>query len=176
MDNLLKDGRCREMLIVMTTGYSFRADGSSHPTLGSVPEEIANDLIPFIDRTYRTISDRENRAMAGLSMGGMQSQVTVFRYPELFANIGIFSGGFVIKDEENDYTEILFNKQKFNDTFRYFFVGCGDNEGFIGPVQENVKKVTEEYGIPIDFFHMHGYHDWTFWRHCAVEFLQKVFR
>ncbi|MCI8350232.1 MAG: enterochelin esterase [Oscillospiraceae bacterium] len=176
MDNLLSEGRCSEMLIVMTTGYSFRPDGTSHPLIGSVDDEITGDLIPFIDKTYRTLADREHRAMAGLSMGGMQTQVTVFHHPELFANAGIFSGGFTIKDKENDYTPLLTDKAKFMETFRYLFVGCGENEGFYEGTKANVTKAQEEYGLPIDFFHMHGYHDWTFWRHCAVEFVQKVFR
>ena len=176
MDNFLAQGKCQEMLIVMTTGYAFRPDGTSHPLIGSVDQEIAEDAVPFIDKTYRTLAQREYRAMAGLSMGGMQTQVTVFRYPQVFANAGIFSGGFVIQDQEHDYLPILSDRKAFTDMFRYLFVGCGENEGFYDKTLENVTKVMEEYQLPIDFFHMHGYHDWTFWRHCAAAFLPKLFR
>ena len=56
----------------MNTGYAFRSDGTSHPAVGSFEEELVEDCIPYIDSRYRTISDKEHRAIAGLSMGGMQ--------------------------------------------------------------------------------------------------------
>ena len=61
-----------EMIIVMNTGYAFREDGTSHGALGSFEKELVMDCIPYIDTVYRTMADREHRAMAGLSMGGMQ--------------------------------------------------------------------------------------------------------
>ncbi len=53
----------------MNTGYAFRSDGTSHPAVGSFEEELVEDCIPYIDSRYRTISDKEHRAIAGLSMG-----------------------------------------------------------------------------------------------------------
>ncbi len=161
MDNLLAKGMCEEAIVVMTTGYSFRPDGTSHPSLGSVAEEIALDVVPFIDNKYRTIKDRKGRAMAGLSMGAMQSQQILYKYHNMFANGGIFSGGFDI----DNYTG----------EFDYLFVGCGEQEGFFDMTSRNVEKANAS-GIALDYFHMHGYHDWTFWRHCFYEFIRKVFK
>jgi len=161
MDNMLHEKLCEEMIVVMTTGYSFRPDGTSHKSLGSVKDEIALDIVPFIDAKYRTIKNRSKRAIAGLSMGCMQSQMTLYTYPELFANAGLFSGGFDLDGYAGPYD--------------YIFVGCGDQEGFIEPTKANVEDANAK-GIAVDFFHMHGYHDWTFWRHCFYEFAQKVFR
>lgn len=175
IDNLLAEGKCEEMLIVMNTGYCFRPDGSSHPQVGSFDEELINDCIPFIDRIYRTRAQKENRAMAGLSMGGIQTQKIVFHYPELFAWAGIFSGGLVIKDEEEDYSGILYDADQFKKLFRMLFVACGKQEFFYEATVKNVEEV-QKHGIPLHVFFDAGYHDWTFWRHCVTEFLQKAFR
>lgn len=175
MDNLLAEGKCEEILIVMNSGYSFRLDGTSHPQLGSFDDELVQDCIPFIDRSYRTLAHRDNRAMAGLSMGGMQTQKTVFHNTELFAWAGIFSGGLVIKDEEEDYTSILYHADTFRAMFKLLFVACGKQEGFYEETVNNVKDV-QKHGIPLEVFFDNGYHDWTFWRHCVTDFLKKVFR
>lgn len=173
-DNLLADGRMREMIIVMNTGYAFRPDGSSHHSLGSFDEELINDCIPFIDKYYRTIPDREHRAMAGLSMGGMQTQKIVCEHPELFAWAGIFSGGLTIQDAEADYSSILLDKEAFEKQFSLLFVACGTEDIFYKKTEANVAKVRS-YGITLQTFTEHGYHDWTFWRHCAREFLPLLF-
>lgn len=173
-DNLIAQGRMKPMIIVMNTGYAFRQDGSSHPGLGSLPEEIVEDCIPFIDKQYRTLKDRDHRAMAGLSMGGMQTQKTVFRYPEAFAWAGIFSGGLAIKEDGEDYSDVLYHKDKFDQQFKMLFVACGTKDVLYERTRKNVDDVLE-HQIPLITFEEEGYHDWTFWRHCATEFLQKLF-
>ena len=66
-----------EMIIVMNTGYAFREDGTSHGALSSFGEELVIDCIPYIDTMYRTMADREHRAMAGLSMGGRERYLNI---------------------------------------------------------------------------------------------------
>lgn len=173
-DNLLADGRMKEMIIIMNDGYSFRPDGTSHHSLGSFEDEMIQDCIPFIDEHYHTIADREHRAMAGLSMGGMQTQKTVFEHPEYFAWAGIFSGGLTIKDAEADYCDILLNRQEFEKRFRLLFVACGTEDGLYDITKKNIEKVRE-CGIEPETFEEYGHHDWTFWRHCAKKFLPKLF-
>ncbi|MDE7284704.1 MAG: enterochelin esterase [Lachnospiraceae bacterium] len=173
-DNMLADGRMQEMIIVMNTGYAFRPDGSSHPSLGSFDEELVNDCIPFIDEYYRTIPDRENRAMAGLSMGGMQTQKTVCENPGLFAWAGIFSGGLTIQDPMGDYSGILLDKKEFEKRFKLLFVACGTQDAFYAATRKNMDKVLE-CGIALKTFEEYGYHDWTFWRHCIKRFLPMLF-
>lgn len=173
-DCLIAEGRMRDMIIVMNSGYAFRRDGSSHHSLGSFDEELVKDCIPFIDHMYRTVPERESRAMAGLSMGGMQTQRTVFRNPEFFAWAGIFSGGLVIEDKDSDYRQILYDRSSFEKIFQMLFVACGTRDGFYSTTKEAVMKV-KAHGIPLEVFEEEGGHDWTFWRHCAKEFLPKLF-
>lgn len=174
-DYLIAQGRMKPMLIVMNTGYSFRADGTSHGSLGSFPEEMVQDCIGHIDREFRTLADREYRAMAGLSMGGMQTQRTVFDYPEYFTSAGIFSGGLVIENDEVDYSEVLLCPEEFEKRFKLLYVACGMEDRFYDETLKNVNIVLDKK-VAIETFFEHGYHDWTFWRHCAADFLQKVFQ
>ncbi len=173
-DNLIARGGMQEMIIVMNAGYSFPENGEYHHSLSAFPRELPEDCVPFIDRTYRTVADREHRAMAGLSMGGMQTQKTVFAYPELFAWAGIFSGGLVICDEEDDYRDILLHPEAFRERFRLLFVACGMQESGYQSTKENEETVLKA-GVPIEVFEGYGYHDWTFWRHCLNAFLPKLF-
>ena len=113
--------------------------------------------------------------MAGLSMGGMQTQKIVFAHPELFASAGIFSGGLVLQNDEDDYREFLLNKENFAERFNLFFVSCGTQEPFYESTKENAEKVLTA-GVPIETFWDYGYHDWTFWRHCANRFLRLLFK
>lgn len=176
MDNLIAEKKCEQMLVVMNTGYSFREDGSSNPLLGSVAEEIAQDCIPFIDSHYRTKKDRLYRAMAGTSMGGMQTQRTVLAYPDLFAWAGILSGGLTIKGPDADYSDILLNREKFNEYFRMLFVACGKQDsGIYKFTMEGIEELSK-HGITPEMYFTDGYHDWTFWRHSIAEFIKKLFR
>lgn len=173
-DNLIAEGKMKEMLIVMNCGYSFRPDGTSHYSLGSVDEEISKDCVSFIDSSFRTLADREHRAMAGLSMGGMQTQKTVFHNTELFAWAGLFSSGLVIKDEEEDYTDLFYNADRFAEKFRLIFVSCGYDDMFFSRTEEAVRD-ARAHNVPLEVYFDKGRHDWTFWRHSAAKFLQLVF-
>lgn len=175
VDNLTAAGEMQEMIIVMNTGYSFPESGDYHPAMGAFTEELADSGVPYIDSAYRTIPDRQHRAMAGLSMGGMQTQRCVFANPELFAWAGIFSGGLTICNEEVDYSDILLNPQRFAERFRMLFVACGMQEWSYEDTKKNEETVLAA-GVPIVTFEGYGYHDWTFWRHCANDFLRRLFQ
>ncbi len=174
-DNLIANKQMEEMIIVMNTGYAFPEDGSYHPSMSAFLEELPMDSVPYIDGHYRTIADREHRAMAGLSMGGLQTQKIVFHNPNLFAWAGIFSGGLVLSNEEDDYTNILFSKEAFEKQFKMFFVSCGTEDFFYKETADNANEVIR-HGVPLEYYEISGEHDWTVWRHCATEFLKKVFR
>ena len=174
-DNLIAAGEMEEMIIVMTTGYGFPQDKKCHHSMSAFLEEVPGSLVPFIDEKYRTKADREHRAMAGLSMGGMQTQRIVFENKNLFAWAGIFSGGLVIKDDEVDYTSVLLDPVEFGKYFKMLYVAVGTQEPSYDSTKQNENEVLTA-GVPIVTFEGYGYHDWTFWRHCANDFLRKLFK
>lgn len=174
-DNLLAEGRMKEMLIVMTTGYAFAPAGGDNPGVGSFAEELVGDCIPHIDAIFRTLADKEYRAMAGLSMGAIQTQRIVFHYPEKFAWAGIFSGGLSYEDDRMDYRPLLLDAEAFEKTFRLMFVSCGTMDGHYETTCKNVEDVCA-HGVNIEFFHEELGHEWTFWRHSAIRFMERLFK
>ena len=106
MDNLIAEKKARPMLVVMERGYAVKPDGTPGAPNGGQPGSPSNfnrlfsafdevetkDLVPYIDTNFRTIADRDHRALAGLSMGGMQSYVIGLNHLDLFSYIGGFSG------------------------------------------------------------------------------------
>lgn len=175
-DNLLAQGQCREMIIVMNSGYSFPLTGDAHPARGCIDEVLVQDCIPFIDQTYRTIPDRRSRAMAGLSMGGFQTQATVLGHPDVFSSLGMFSAMLIINDGVEDYSAVFADKDQFCHSFDLFFVSAGQQETDV--CQGNLRAVEElrRGGIPVTFFTTPGYHEWQVWRYSAREFLKLVFQ
>lgn len=173
-DNLIADGKMTEMIIVMNAGYAFRADGMSHPAVGSFEEELIGDCIPYIDRHYAVMTDKWHRAVAGLSMGGMQAQKIAFHHTDLFGTLGIFSGGFVIADEEDDYRQLLYDMDRYKEDIDLVFVSCGTSDSFYEQTAANVEAVRK-HGVPVVSYFADGRHDWNFWRRSAVEFLQSIF-
>ena len=174
-DNLIAAGEMEEMIVVMNTGYAFPENGAYHPSMSAFTEELVSSGIPYIDNTYRTIADKAHRAMAGLSMGGMQTQKCVYAHPELFEWAGIFSGGLTIQNEEVDYSHILLDPEEFAKRFKLLFVACGTEESSFESTKKNEETVLAA-GVPIVPFEGYGYHDWTFWRHCANDFLRRLFK
>ena len=140
-------------------------------------EMMLQDLIPMIDSTYRTLSDRENRAMAGLSMGGMQTFATVLAHPETFAYIGGFSGSsgsggeFDLKTLANGaYADAA----AFNKKFRLLWLGVGTEES---PNTKMFHEALDEAGIKnVCFESQSTAHEWLTWRRCLNDFAPRLFR
>jgi len=180
MDNLLAEGGCEEMIIVMNTGSGGSVtmpDGSIKPV--DAGDVIVKDCIPFIDANYRTKAAPEFRAMAGLSMGGFLSRVTVFNSLDVFSWCGSFSGGFGAKwslfGRDYDYTELFETPEHFNSKLKLLFIGYGEQE----PNCEPNRGAAAEYikrGYNIKFYARYGYHEWDVWRSCAKHFLPLLFK
>ena len=98
MDNLIADGKIRPFIVVMTYGLTngIRFGGLREFTAKEFETVLVDELIPYIDSHFLTIANRENRAMAGLSMGGMETKLITLRRPEVFSAYGLLSGGAVV--------------------------------------------------------------------------------
>jgi enterochelin esterase-like enzyme len=175
MDNLLAQGQCREMIIVMNCGYSFHPDGSGHPAVGCIDEVLVKDCIPFIEKELRVIKDRRARAMAGLSMGAFQTQRTVFGNLKVFSALGMFSGVLLMEDIDRDYTSLFADADRFNSQVDLFFVSAGEQEPM---AIDNARLLAElrQKGIRSVEYTTPGYHEWEVWRYSAREFLKRVFQ
>src|SRR5690242_6481873 len=140
-------------------------------------EMMFTDLIPMIERTYRVAPGRENRAMAGLSMGGMQSFTTVLSNTDKFAYLGGFSGssggrgGFDPKTSNNG---VFADAEAFNKKMKVLFVGIGSVEG---PGTKNFSEALTKAGIHNVYFESPGTaHEWLTWRRCLNDFAPRLFK
>ena len=140
-------------------------------------EMMLTDLIPMVERTYRVLPDRENRAMAGLSMGGLQSFQTVLANLDKFAYLGGFSGssggrgGFDPKTSNNG---VFADAAAFNKKMKVLFLGIGSVEG---PGTKNFSEQLTNAGIKNVYFESPGTaHEWLTWRRCLNDFAPRLFK
>jgi len=174
-DNLIAEGKCEEMIIVMNCGYAFKE--GENPTFfpGDFDTELTADCIPFIDGKYRTKTDKWNRAIAGLSLGSGQAFAIALNHRDLFADLGVFSGGFPIERNEYDYTDYFNAPAAVNKDFDVMFFSGGDDEGY-GKTTAPVVEEKQKLGLPVIGYHHPGFHVWDVWRFSAKEFMQLIFK
>ena len=187
------------MIVVMEKGYARKpgqpdvpmrapvARGGVQPPdfrriFGTLEEVFIRDLIPTIDSTYRTIPDREHRAMAGLSMGGMQTFVITLDNLDKFSYIGGFSGGGGgfggTFDVKTAYNGVMADAEAFNKKVHLLWIGVGTAEGqrFYGGLK-GYRDALEAAGIKTVLYESPGTaHEWLTWRRCLREFAPLLFQ
>jgi enterochelin esterase-like enzyme len=150
---------------------------------GALEEVFIKDLIPMIDRTYRTMADREHRAMAGLSMGGMQTFIIGLGNLDQFAWLGGFSGagggfGGTPFDPKSAHGGVMADAKAFNEKVRLLFLSIGTAEGerFYQSVK-GYRDALEGAGIKTTFYESPGTaHEWHTWRRSLHEFAPLLFK
>lgn len=181
MDNLLHEKKAVPMLIVMADGMMREGEGAEEKLCQErFPLFLTESILPFIERKYRVRPGRENRGIAGLSMGSMQAAMTAFLHEELFAWIGLFSGFMknYIGVEQVDGTHLaslLADPAAFNAKNRLLFRAIGKEDVFFHFFMEE-DQLCEDYQVRQVRRIFEGGHDWNVWRRCAWEFLQLIFK
>lgn len=181
LDNQIASGKCRPMIVVMDYGncgyiHGTRRGESRDQFGASFTPIMLNEIIPFIDSTFRTLSDRDNRAMAGLSWGGHQTLVTTLRNLDRFAHIGTFSGALFLDPSKitEVYDGVFADASSFNSKVRTFFMGKGSEENF---ASDKISAALTGAGINNVYYESAGtHHEWLTWRRCLNEFLPLLFR
>ena len=176
MDNLLSEGKCREMLIVTNMGYAFSEEEEYGRTPGNLGRVLKEDCIPFIERKYRVAPGRENRAMAGLSMGSFQTERAITEFPDLFSYAGIFSGGVFTHPFDTSDLPFLYNEQSDMAKMKNVFFSVGDSEKNTENIIREFHELKERGLENITLYTCPGLHEWQVWRKSLREFLMLVFR
>ena len=186
MDNLIASGRAVPMIVVCSNG-NVKKRVSGFPAysvqgMQSFKQEMVENIVPFVDKTFRTKADAQNRAMCGLSMGGGQSFYVGLLTPEVFANVGIFSTGMfggiqgsANFDLEKECPGILTDTKKFNSQRKVFYISCGEQDPRITYTKAIVKKM-QDAGVQVVFNSFPGDHEWQPWRKSVRDFTQKLFK
>ncbi len=182
LDNNIAAGKAEPMIVVMDNGncdYGFGANpNEDRGGFGAgFFKVIVNDIIPYIDATFRTKADRENRAMAGLSWGGYQSFEIAMNNTDKFSHLGSFSGALFMVGQggyTKAYNGVWADANKFNKSFHTVFLGTGTEENLgTSKVNEELNKI----GIKTTYYESQGTaHEWLTWRRCLNEFVQLIFK
>jgi len=185
MDNLISEGKAKPFIIVMDNGaWTMSGPRQQRPAQGETwpPKNWAegfmntliNDIIPMVDENFRTLADGKHRAMAGLSMGGMQTKAITLANPGVFSYVGIFSGGSISVEEVQ-------NAAGFRENNKLVFVSYGSRElenrrpGFGGDPKEETEKLKES-GINAYFYvSSDTAHEWQSWRRGLYQFAPLLF-
>ena len=187
MDNLIAAGKAVPMIVVSSNSNVRSRNGGfgggySWQGMQSFRSEMIENIIPFVEKTYRVKKDRKSRAMCGLSMGGGQSFYIGLRDPEVFANVGVFSTGMFGGisgasnfDLEKEVPGILTDTKTFNQQFDVFFMSCGEQDPRIEYTRNIVKKMRDG-GVEVRFNSYPGDHEWQVWRKSLHEFTQYLFK
>lgn len=173
LDNLIAEGKAKPMIVVMMDG-----NGQDFTS------ELLTDGIPFVESRYRTVKTADGRALAGLSMGGIQTLNASIMHPELFSYVGVFSSGWFKNPQPfmaNSSGEMYYAKLKerpeyYNKQFREFFLTMGGPEDI---AYENCKAMRERFdqmGIKYSYYETPGGHTWPVWRESLYFFAQKLFK
>ena len=120
MDNLIAEGKIKPFIVVCTYGMTnnVQIGGLGGFTAQDFEKVLCDELVPYVDANFRTIAKKESRAMAGLSMGGMETHTITLRRPEMFNYYGLLSGGVYTPEEIKDKNQV-----------KYIFLSCGSKEG-----------------------------------------------
>jgi enterochelin esterase family protein len=175
LDNLLAEKKAIPMIIVMPFGhavpYGVRAGPVNNTDL--FEQYVLKDVMPLIESRYRVAPGRENRAIAGLSMGGGQALTIGFRRLDLFSSIGAFSAAPV--DFEKGFPQILANPADTNAKLKVLWLACGQQDRLL----ERSQKLSELWAarsIRHTFRVTEGAHVFKVWRQYLSEFAPLLFR
>ena len=191
LDNMIARGEVEPMIVVMTNGNIAMEGAPGETCLGFAPptinlpntmdgtfEKHFPDVVKYIDSNYRTIADKEHRAIAGLSMGGFHSLHISKQYPDMFDYIGLFSSA--IKPGKDSVSEIYADydgklEKQFADAPQLYWIAIG-NKDFLYDANKEYRQYLDEHGYKYVYRESPDGHIWKNWRIYLTEFLPQLFK
>ncbi len=166
MDNLIAEGKIKPFIIVMTYGMTneIKWGGLRDFKIDAFQTVLVDELIPYVDANFRTLSDQPNRAMAGLSMGGMETKMVTLNKPDVFSHYALLSGGTYKPEEIKDKSKV-----------KLIFLSCGSKER-----PEGIKSATEALkgaGFnAVSYISEGTAHEFQSWRRALYQLAPLLFR
>jgi enterochelin esterase family protein len=191
MDNLIAAGKAKEMIVVVTNGYPYQfaspnagpVNTNTQATVnnmgnGMFEESLVKDVIPFIEKNYRVHTDKNNRAIAGFSMGGLQTQHITNANPNMFAYIAVMSMGLQDNNRLNTFNPEEYDRQikalvKANP--KLYWIGTG-KEDFLYASIVNLRKRYDAEGLKYEYRETEGGHTWSNWSLYLTELVPRFFK
>lgn len=179
MDNLIAENKARPMLIVMADGNFNTGAAFNDRALRTFENELMRSVIPFIEKNYRVAEGASNRALAGLSMGGLQTLHTGIRNHDQFGYIGVFSSGWWANQPElsaPQYDFMKANAAAINSNVKHFWIAMGGKEDIAFNNCKAMLARFDELGIKYTYSEHPGGHTWPVWRNNLYQFSQLLFK
>lgn len=172
LDNLIATGKAKPMIVVMENGYATSARDPRSPSVREAFDKlVSEELIWNIDSSFRTLADKDNRAIAGLSMGGGEAIYTGLKHADLFAWVAGMSGGAQLLDlvpgDAGRAVALRFLK--------LLWLGYGTEDAGYAAAKK-VHGNLETRHVPHVWFETSGSHEWQVWRKCLYEMAQRLFK
>jgi len=183
LDNLIAQGKAKPMIVVMPLGYgapeiltrgfgAFRHPELVERNMNNFRSALLTEVIPQVERDYRVASDRQSRAIAGLSMGGAESLYTGLNTLDHFAWVGSFSAGGLGEDYKAEFPSL---DSKANTELHLLWIACGTEDHLITPNRKFRDWLTTQ-GVHHTDIETPGMHTWMVWRHNLTNFVPLLFR
>lgn len=181
MDNLIAEGKAKPMLIVMTDGNVGGGGiaGFGERTLQMFENELKQVVIPFVEKNYRAKTDAKDRALAGLSMGGLQTLYAGIRNHQMFSYLGVFSSGWFANNttlSDPQYAFMKENATAINSNIKQLWVSMGGKADIAHTNCQVMLKKFDEMNIKYTYSEYPGGHTWPVWRHDLHGFAQVLFK
>lgn len=183
LDNLIARGQAKPMIVVMPLGYGtmdvvkggwsrVRDPGLWQRNVDKFADALLGEVLPQVEKTYRVSTDRQSRAIAGLSMGGTESLVTGLNHLDRFAWVGAFSSGGLNTNYPAQFPAV---NAKAHDQLRLLWIGCGREDGLIKPNQQFCDWLKSQ-DVRYTWVETPGNHSFRVWRRYLAEFAPLLFQ
>ena len=182
LDNLLAQGRAKPMIVVMPFGHTVAFNmndisGSMARNAEGFSNDLLKDIIPYVEKNYRVVTTSDGRAIAGLSMGGMETLYVGLSHPDKFSYLGVFSAGIFGGEQEfEELHQAALESPETNQRLKLFWIACGTQDSLAYPGAKRLTEVLNRHGIKYELRESDGGHTFMNWRHYLYEFAPKLFR
>jgi enterochelin esterase-like enzyme len=179
LDNLIAANKAKPMLIVMPDG-NVSGQGFGENTLRMFERELKQSIIPFVEKNYRAETGSKSRALAGLSMGGIQTLYVGINNTELFSYLGVFSSGWIMPAQNDlankQYDFMKTNNDKIKNNLNLLWIGVGGKEDIAYNNCQALLKKLDELKVKYIYSEYPGGHTWPVWRNNLYNFAQLLFK
>jgi enterochelin esterase family protein len=193
LDNLIAEGKAKPMVVVMPLGHTIQSfwtgpaksaalPGGQPPAAAPAPaalspfaKDLLEDVMPMIESSYKVSKKADDRAIAGLSMGGGQTMNIAFNRPELFRYVVMMSPA-APRTPDQLYPSVFKDPSAVNKQFKLFWMAVGKDDTLTGPGDRELTKAFEQAGIRHQFKLTDGRHEWTVWRNHLNEVAPLLFK
>ena len=181
LDNLIAEGKAKPMIIAMLDGNVSAGGlaGFNENVLKAFENELKSGAIPYVESSFRVEADAKKRALAGLSMGGLQTLYAGIKNNGMFSSLGVFSSGWFANNPKLSDPQYAFMKENaaaINSNLKPLWISMGGKEDIAYQNCQLMMKKFDELGVKYTYSEYAGGHTWPVWRHDLMQFAQVLFR